>query len=67
MIELKKFIGNAVEVNMSRVLCQSLCEAILNAERNVKRYNVFAEGFAKTDNYPKDIVSKRHKTYIINN
>lgn len=24
--EQKKFIGNAVEVNMSKVLCESLCQ-----------------------------------------
>ena len=27
--EQKKFIGNAVEVNMSRVLCEALCEKLL--------------------------------------
>ena len=26
--EQKKFIGNAVEVNMARVLCESICERI---------------------------------------
>ena len=26
--EQKKYIGNAVEVNMSRVLCEALCEAL---------------------------------------
>ena len=26
--EQKKFLGNAVEVNMSRVLCESLCAAV---------------------------------------
>ena len=26
--EQKKYIGNAVEVNMSRVLCQALCQAL---------------------------------------
>lgn len=26
--EQKKFIGNAVEVNMSRVLCEALCEKL---------------------------------------
>lgn len=25
--EQKKYIGNAVEVNMSRALCESLCES----------------------------------------
>ncbi len=33
--EQKKFIGNAVEVNMSRVLCEALCEK-LEARRNTK-------------------------------
>ncbi|MBQ9532641.1 MAG: DNA cytosine methyltransferase [Prevotella sp.] len=28
--EQKKFIGNAVEVNMSRVLCEALCEKLIN-------------------------------------
>lgn len=28
--EQKKFIGNAVEVNMSRVLCESLCQKLSN-------------------------------------
>ena len=31
--EQKKFIGNAVEVGMSRVLCESLCEAIFKFEK----------------------------------
>lgn len=31
--EQKKFIGNAVEVNMSRVLCGALCEALLKFEK----------------------------------
>lgn len=31
--EQKKFIGNAVEVGMSRVLCESLCEALLKFEK----------------------------------
>ena len=26
--EQKKFIGNAVEVNMSRVLCEALCKRL---------------------------------------
>ena len=26
--EQKKFIGNAVEVNMSRVLCEALCQKL---------------------------------------
>lgn len=30
----KKFIGNAVEVNMSRVLCEALCKRL--AELNIK-------------------------------
>ena len=29
--EQKKFIGNAVEVNMSRVLCEALCERLGNS------------------------------------
>lgn len=33
--EQKKFIGNAVEVNMSRVLCEALCEK-LETQRNTK-------------------------------
>lgn len=33
--EQKKFIGNAVEVNMARVLCEALCEK-LEAQRNTK-------------------------------
>jgi len=28
--EQKKFIGNAVEVNMSRVLCEALCQKLSN-------------------------------------
>ena len=28
--EQKKFIGNAVEVNMSRVLCEALCKRLFN-------------------------------------
>lgn len=28
--ELKKYIGNAVEVNMSKVLCESLCTALIS-------------------------------------
>ena len=28
--EQKKYIGNAVEVNMSRVLCESLCAALIS-------------------------------------
>lgn len=28
--EQKKYIGNAVEVNMSRVLCESLCAALVS-------------------------------------
>lgn len=31
--EQKKYIGNAVEVNMSRVLCEALCEALNQRER----------------------------------
>ena len=31
--EQKKYIGNAVEVNMSRVLCEALCEALNQKER----------------------------------
>jgi DNA (cytosine-5)-methyltransferase 1 len=31
--EQKKFIGNAVEVNMSRVLCEALCEKIVTNEK----------------------------------
>ena len=31
--EQKKFIGNAVEVGISRVLCESLCEALLKFEK----------------------------------
>jgi DNA (cytosine-5)-methyltransferase 1 len=31
--EQKKFIGNAVEVNMSRVLCEALCKKLKNMER----------------------------------
>ena len=27
--EQKKYIGNAVEVNMSKVLCESLCAALI--------------------------------------
>lgn len=34
MAEQKKYIGNAVEVNMSRVLCEALCS---NIETNYKR------------------------------
>ena len=30
--EQKKFIGNAVEVNMSRVLCEALCKKLKNME-----------------------------------
>lgn len=30
--EQKKFIGNAVEVNISRVLCEALCEKLLTQE-----------------------------------
>ena len=33
--EQKKFIGNAVEVNMSRVLCEALAEKISNYKRKV--------------------------------
>ena len=33
--EQKKFIGNAVEVNMSRVLCEALSEKISNSKRKV--------------------------------
>ena len=28
--EQKKYIGNAVEVNMSKVLCESLCAALVS-------------------------------------
>ena len=28
--EQKKYIGNAVEVNMSKVLCESLCTALIS-------------------------------------
>lgn len=31
--EQKKFIGNAVEVNMARVLCESLCKALREREQ----------------------------------
>ena len=31
--EQKKYIGNAVEVNMSRVLCEALCKKLKNMER----------------------------------
>lgn len=31
--EQKKFIGNAVEVNMSRVLCEALCEKLIKKEK----------------------------------
>ena len=31
--EQKKFIGNAVEVNMSRVLCEALCEKLSKKEK----------------------------------
>ena len=31
--EQKKFIGNAVEVNMSRVLCEALCEKLSKSNR----------------------------------
>lgn len=33
--EQKKFIGNAVEVNMSRVLCEALCEKLMGLGRTV--------------------------------
>lgn len=33
--EQKKFIGNAVEVNMARVLCEALCRVLLVTERQV--------------------------------
>ena len=31
--EQKKFIGNAVEVNMSRVLCEALCQKLSRQNR----------------------------------
>ena len=31
--EQKKYIGNAVEVNMARVLCEALCEKLSNINR----------------------------------
>lgn len=33
--EQKKFIGNAVEVNMARVLCEALCKVLLTTQRQV--------------------------------
>lgn len=30
--EQKKFVGNAVEVNMARVLCEALCQALNNSD-----------------------------------
>lgn len=34
----KKFIGNAVEVNMARVLCEALCRRLI--EGDVRRQKV---------------------------
>ena len=31
----KKFIGNAVEVNMARVLCEALCKRLVELKRKV--------------------------------
>ena len=33
--EQKKYIGNAVEVNMARVLCEALFKGLLTAQRKV--------------------------------
>lgn len=33
--EQKKFIGNAVEVNMSRVLCEALCQKLFKTRMAV--------------------------------
>lgn len=36
--EQKKFIGNAVEVNMARKLCEALCEELERNEERIKDY-----------------------------
>lgn len=36
--ERKKFIGNAVEVNMARKLCEALCEELERNEERIKDY-----------------------------
>ena len=33
--EQKKYIGNAVEVNMARVLCEALCRILVTTQRKV--------------------------------
>ena len=33
--EQKKYIGNAVEVNMARVLCESLCAALSSMQHKI--------------------------------
>ena len=33
--EQKKYIGNAVEVNMARVLCEALCKILVTMQRKV--------------------------------
>ena len=33
--EQKKYIGNAVEVNMARVLCEALCKILVTTQRKV--------------------------------
>jgi DNA (cytosine-5)-methyltransferase 1 len=32
----KKYIGNAVEVNMARALCEALAEQLSNKQQNIK-------------------------------
>lgn len=38
--EQKKFIGNAVEVNMSRVLCEALCKRLYNTTPNNNHHGI---------------------------
>lgn len=55
--EQKKFIGNAVEVNMSRVLCEALCERLSKAEAHIKSYAAFVDAMSLIDKMPKEILS----------
>lgn len=54
--EQKKFIGNAVEVNMSRVLCEALCEKLSDAAKQLKRHTAFVDAMSRIDEIPKDII-----------
>lgn len=51
--EQKKYIGNAVEVNMSRVLCEALCQKLDETWRILEKHSLFVNTMAQLDQQPK--------------